>query len=203
MSIIHEALKKVQSNRSQNNKDGSEIVENPSMKETVAPSSVSSRPLAKASAAKFPFQNKFLSSNSLIWSAIILALSIYTFLNLHDLSLRINDLANLAASSSTNPAQSPRLTAQPTSETEPQAIVPATNAIASTPPAPIIKPQRKKGEIILSGITSMDGKNFALINDGIYETGEIVEGATITRITDTSVILFQRGNTKILKVTHQ
>jgi len=40
----------------------------------------------------------------------------------------------------------------------------------------------KPGELFLNGISSIDGKNVALINDEIYEIGEMVEGKKITSI---------------------
>lgn len=48
------------------------------------------------------------------------------------------------------------------------------------------KPSRqrtyRRGELILNGTSLIDGKRVALINDEIYEVGEIVDGKTITSI---------------------
>ena len=46
----------------------------------------------------------------------------------------------------------------------------------------------------------MDGKNFALINKEFYEAGEKVEGATITKISDDSIDILQKGKTRTIKV---
>ena len=76
-----------------------------------------------------------------------------------------------------------------------------TDLIVSLPMTePVAAPKIKKGEILLSGIVLMDGKNFALVNKEFYEVGEKVEGATITKITSDSIEILQKGKTRTIKV---
>jgi len=58
----------------------------------------------------------------------------------------------------------------------------------------------KKPRIQLQGIMQADGKNAALINDDVYEEGEIVDGMTITMITLEKVELDNNGEKIILRV---
>ncbi len=54
---------------------------------------------------------------------------------------------------------------------------------------------------ILTGIVIMDGVNFALINDFIYEEGEIFKGKTINKILSNKIELIDSsGNIEILTV---
>ncbi len=176
MSIIHEALKKVQSNRS----------ETKTLKDQAPPATAKSTPLptGKATAPATPKPATLLGSS--LWAAVIIILCGFTFYNLYELKTRKNEL----------------LAAKVPPVIEQALPAPITNAVVVTPivppPPPPVKP--KKGEILLSGIVLMDGKNFALINKEFYEVGEKVEGATITKITDDSIDILQKGKTRTIKV---
>jgi hypothetical protein len=63
-------------------------------------------------------------------------------------------------------------------------------------------PARQPGELQLSGIMTMDGKRMALINNEIYETGDIVQGMRVVEIEGNKVHLSRDGKiVKTLKVT--
>lgn len=146
MSIIHEALKKVQSNRSENKPQ--------------------------------PQKSKSISR-------IIVALGAVLILIICGISgYQVIKLANR------------------NSDTLAPVITNAT--ISTSPTLPVVNlppPSRtKRGQIFLTGIVIMDGRNFALINDEFYEEGEKVEGAKITKITDDSVDILQKGKTRTIKV---
>ena len=51
-----------------------------------------------------------------------------------------------------------------------------------SPPPPVKKRQYKPGELVLNGTSIIDGKKVALINDEIYEMGELVNGMSIVSI---------------------
>ena len=58
-------------------------------------------------------------------------------------------------------------------------------SISSKPPAVRKVPKKRKykaGELVLNGTSLIDEKRVALINDEIYETGEIINGMKITSI---------------------
>lgn len=189
MSIIHEALKKVQSNRT----------ETQSVKDSVTlPVTNANRPATPLSNTKFttktPAARKPLTYNILLWCFLILAISAVTFYNLYDFTVRTTEMskANFASAS-----------VQPlTSQARHIPNTPATQIITPELPEPIASqpPQPQKGEILLTGIVFMDGKNFALINNEFYETGETVEDATITKITTDSVDIIQKGLSRTIKV---
>lgn len=198
MSIIHEALKKVQSNRSQNNKE--EILlpkpplqpaESASVQKIETPAV---GPSAKIPAKKFPF-------DLIVWGVVLTTLIGFLFFNLQEFMNRLTEIAAFnaapkpAATVIVVPPVTPSVAISP-----PVATVEAPPPAPPTPPAP---PKRQKGELVLYGITFMDGKEFALINDGIYQVGDDVEGAKIDRITNQSVIVTQKGKTKILKVLNK
>lgn len=60
--------------------------------------------------------------------------------------------------------------------------------------------QPANGDLVLNGIMSMGTKKVALINNKIYETGEMVDDLRITEITADTVKLSKDGQEKILKV---
>jgi hypothetical protein len=68
------------------------------------------------------------------------------------------------------------------------------------------KPQKKtssgqiNGELVINGIIKMDDKDVVLLNNKIYETGEMVGDMQITEITTDTVKLSKDGKEKILKV---
>jgi len=67
----------------------------------------------------------------------------------------------------------------------------------------VFKPTPKKrvyspGELILNGTSLMDGKKVALINDEIYELGDVIEGRKITSIIPNEVEL--RDDEKIITI---
>lgn len=58
----------------------------------------------------------------------------------------------------------------------------------------------KPGELVLNGTSLIDGKQVALINDMIYEIGEVINGKTITYIGSDSVELRDKEKIITLKV---
>lgn len=180
MSIIHEALKKVQSDRLQN-KEAPAVLKEPEQPVTPAAPPVRPAPISTPERPQGPSPavSKRSPVERFVWSALIVSLAGFTFFNLAELTEQ---------TVSTTQSATPSL---------PSALQQAasTDLAASS--------RRQKDNLILSGITLMDGKKFALINNGIYEVGDEVEDAVVTRITDKSVIVSQKGKTRILKVTHR
>ncbi|MBP9853470.1 MAG: hypothetical protein KBD53_01225 [Candidatus Omnitrophica bacterium] len=60
----------------------------------------------------------------------------------------------------------------------------------------------KPGEVVLSGTSLVNGNRLALINDGIYEPGDMVEGYQVIKV-ETSRVELQtlKGDTLILKIS--
>ena len=56
----------------------------------------------------------------------------------------------------------------------------------------------KPGDLVLNGISTIDGKKVALINDEIYQIGEVVNNKTITHIGRDTVEL--RNDEKIFTI---
>lgn len=197
MSIIHEALKKVQSDRSQN-KEGPEILK-PEGKPADRPSrpSAGEEDLSKAQPAAAVNRPRF-AWDTFLWICIALLLSGMTFLNLYQYTARTAMMAALSFPSASIPFPAP----YPEQKAAIPVIVSAPEIVPAPSPVPQAPPKPKKGAIILSGITLMDGKNYALINDGIYEIGDEIAGSKITKITSDSVELTHWGTTRTLKVTH-
>jgi len=178
MSIIHEALKKVQSNRSQNNDLDilSESVEKSADFLSHQPKKIpANHPPKSAQTENTSSKKSRVLSAAFVWSLLILSLTVITFFNLFEFSARNTELSSIAY-----PALAP---ASPSK-------VPS-----SLPP---------KMEIILKGIATIEHQNFALINDESYEVGEQIGeeagSAMITKINPDSVEIFQDGQTRILKV---
>ncbi len=155
MSIIHEALKKVQSNRSEN----TSIVNKTTANTTISP------------------KQSNLSMHW--WILLVSALAGITIYNLYEYTLTSREMAITKFSAGQLPVLS--------SETLGTTSLPK-------------PPQPKKDELILSGVVEMDGKNFALINNEFYETGEKVSGRTITKITTDSIEVLEKGKTRTIKV---
>jgi type II secretory pathway component PulC len=180
MSIIHEALKKVQSSQS----------ENKTLKDPTATSSVHSEltPVSNIKVVAPSVKNPPTVITLALWSILIVGVCGFTFYNLYELKNRKSEMA-----------------ATPYSPTLAQTPLTQTTVVATQLPlieqAPVVAPVKiKKGEILLSGIVIMDGKNFALVNKEFYEVGEKVEGATITKITSDSIEILQKGKTRTIKV---
>ncbi len=174
MSIIHEALKKVQSNRAEKpiSDDNSSPIKNPPLLKNnlfVGNSTTSTPPRAK-------------NINSILWGWFIFALLFVTFYNLYEYRKQIEEAAKT------------KFSAQNLSEPQPTKTTPV---LTSTLPTAV---QPRKGEIILSGIVQMDDKDFALINNKFYEAGEVVDDALIKKITSDSVEIIQKEKTRIIKV---
>lgn len=183
MSIIHEALKKVQSQRSENTSAQNNIT--PAQKRAPAESSISDTALN----ARPAIPKNLSTINKLLWSFLLFILLGFTFYNLYEYNVRITEIA--LTNSAITPVQPPadKIT---DSTHPPETTVPITRI--PTPSQP------KKGELILSGVVEMDGKNFALINNEFYETGETVEGVKITRITTDSIDILQRNKHRTIKI---
>lgn len=180
MSIIHDALKKVQSKRSENTtvqKKFAPVAKQPPTDSIIADTALKPRLTVP--------QNSW-AINRLLWSLLFVILLGFTFYNLYEYNVRTTEIA-IAHSS----AQS--LLDKNTNSIQPS-VTPVAVAHTPTPPQP------KKGELILSGVVEMDGKNFALINNEFYETGETVEGAKITRITTDSINILQKNKHRTIKI---
>lgn len=183
MSIIHEALKKVQSQRTESSvfdsvPAASEKINSPAL------------PLSRAetrSEVNHQSAKKPVPGLSILWItlAIILAGAAAYY-------LRESRLLN----ENTPPLKNYPETAIPvkTPEAKSENSDQGKTGHLSGPSAQAPK------EILLSGIVVMDGKKFALVNNNYYETGESVSGATITRITADSIDIIQDGRASTLKV---
>jgi hypothetical protein len=75
---------------------------------------------------------------------------------------------------------------------------------SSTRPTGIVVAKKEKAkpveEIVLKGIMVRDDKNMALINDEIYEAGETVKGRKILKITEDSVQILDHHRVKTISV---
>ena len=183
MSIIHEALKKVQSERSENTRTQNNIA--PAPKRALADSNISSAELT----AYTEITKNSWALNKRLWSLLLFILVAFIFYNLYKYNLRIT---KITIANSTMPS------VQSLADKNTNSLYPsATTAPVVRTPTP---PQPKKGELILSGIVEMDGKNFALINNEFYEKGETVEGAKITRITTDSINILQKNKQRTIKI---
>ncbi len=183
MSIIHEALKKVQSNRAENS-----AAENPVRSTPKVLSSTTQTFSDKIKEKNAVIANKRFSKQEIFWTILIFSLGAVTFYNLSEYTKRTAEISRTKIFVPTVTS------AMVQSQTAiPSIAVP----VSSSTPTPVLP---KKGEIILSGIVEMDGKNFALINKEFYETGETVEGATITKISSDSIEISQKGKTRVIKI---
>ncbi len=145
-----------------------------------------SQPENKIHISKAPLTTENPSANnSVFWSCIILILCLATFYNLYQYVHRVNEIAATKFHDTKLTIASSTITPLP---------VPI--AVVKT----LKPPQPQKGEIILSGIVEMDKKSFALINNEFYETGEMVQGAKITKITTDSIEILQKGQARTIKV---
>jgi hypothetical protein len=92
------------------------------------------------------------------------------------------------------------ITALPPTESAYQTPEHNSHPPASTAPEPVIPEEQP---LVVSGIMAMDDKHVALINDAIYEAGEEIEGQRILEITMEKVRIFdiEKGEIKTLKVT--
>ena len=67
---------------------------------------------------------------------------------------------------------------------------------------PVVKREIPKNGILLSGVMMMDNRRVALINDGIYEVGEFVNGKKIVNITLEQVDFLENGKIATYSVRH-
>jgi len=71
------------------------------------------------------------------------------------------------------------------------------------PRIPVISPKtqaEEKPKIVIKGIMKMDDQTLALINDNIYQEGDVINDITVTEITSNSVTILDNGKLKTLKV---
>jgi len=80
------------------------------------------------------------------------------------------------------------------------APAPVQKTAAPTPPAPN-KPPRNPNDIVVTGVMKMGSGNMALINNEIYEVGEIVNGARIVTIEMDRVEVMKDGQIQVLRVS--
>ncbi len=196
MSIIHDALKKVQVNLSSQNDAPSPSQGRPAsfseqktqIQKNPAPDDP--QPEAPRPKVKMPLSSRFL------WFSIFLA------------------LLPIAAIAASRIFTESRATAQIQKGTPRQTESPNILVIkpASPPPMPSVVRDTKiplipvppRTEIILAGIVNIDGQNMALINNEYYAEGETVGGVKLLTITGSSVdVLLPDGTTRTLKLRHR
>ena len=186
MSIIHDALKKVQKGLSSKSDDIEIINEDSSQIETLPPSD------QETPVAKSPIQNKIKSALALICATTITILSVLyifqQFKNEVPLAQRfaqnsfnklIYQLQPLNMKAPAHAAPAPRPLAQIT-------IAPqATNTSNSTKPAPTT--------LDIHGIMANATGNLVLINDQVYQEGDDIDGVKIVKINLNSIIVNDNG----------
>ena len=177
MSIINDALKKTQQNfNKQNDQDISSLYNQlhtkPKREETLK---ASSSPTSEKISTPQKSNPKKVASLFLIVAGIALLLS-FIFLTVTGKS----------------------------SKTKPLALVKSMVAKETAKMRKSVekRPAPQKGELFLNGTMEMQGKTVALINDGIYEIGDTVEGKKIVDIRLDGVELLD-GEQKIFLSAHQ
>jgi hypothetical protein len=191
MSIIHDALKKVQ----QTNNAG-----------TPTPTAPYQDPFQP------PQQEKPQDKISIpLLVAVICAIVAMVFAALPQLAPR--RISALPAPAATT--QAPAAPEQKTPEPKPVAAAPKTsssaavskavaNAVAS-PVMPAIKPSTQKivdpndplSSIRIEGVMDLNGKKTALINGNVYEEGQTIYGKIISEITFDSLTVIDNGHKRI------
>lgn len=194
MSIIHDALKKVQTNlSSQNDAPPPSPGQPPAFLKPDEHLPENSTPSARQPAPSHPPKRIF--SSRFLWLSVILAL------------LPIAVIAGSRIFSENRTTQIRKAPSHP--EESPNILV-----IKPAPPSPapsILRdtripaiPTPPRDEIVLAGIVNIDGKNMALINNEYYAEGETVGGVKLVAITDSSVdVLLPDGKIKTLKLRHR
>ena len=199
MSIIHDALKKVQKNFEHKKElpPVSPTTPPPAFVEPAQPLSPKTNPDPYR-----PRPTISLELLAIIILSIVVAVLAFTFIVYH---LR-SPQPIVILSKETHPSDmkpetktSPQVEAQtqpaPTSDVT---AVPNNSAVSS---ANLPTNTKEENTLRLQGIMSQDGKNIALIDDQMYEEGEIIHKLKIKKITSKFVELEDKnGETLILKI---
>jgi len=193
MSIIHDALKKVQKGLSSKSDEIEVIDEDSSEIETLPPSN------QEMATTKSPFQNKIKSALALICATTITILSVLyifqQFKNEVPLAQRfaqnsfnklIHQLPPLNMKPPAHEAPAPKPLAQIT--INPQ----ATKIANSAKPAPTT--------LDIHGIMANATGNLVLINDQVYQEGDEIDGAKIIKINLNSITINNNGTEQTIFV---
>ncbi|MBF0388104.1 MAG: hypothetical protein HQL20_09680 [Candidatus Omnitrophica bacterium] len=184
MSIIHDALKKVQS------KTPSPVVTPP------APANAATSVPGKGPTGNAPTDNSW-SSLTILMAAVLTVAVVVIFAVILKLA---NDTTKHAPRAviptSTEPAANTQKIPAVTDSTGPS--TPATVPQPAEPPA--TKPLAKNNSLKIEGVMDMGGKMVALINGEVYEEGQTVSGNLITMITFDSITIMENGTKKVLPI---
>jgi hypothetical protein len=95
------------------------------------------------------------------------------------------------------------VTAAPVKVAPPKVVsTPVPTPPASTTPAPVAPTPAAKPKPVLNiqGVMAQGSKNVALINDGIYEEGSVVEGQKILKISLNAITVEHDGHQEIIPI---
>lgn len=82
----------------------------------------------------------------------------------------------------------------------PPKTAPASTAVQKRPEPPPVSAVPDQDGIIVTGVMKMGSENMALINNEIYEVGEMIDGARIITIEMDRVEIMKDGNIQVLRV---
>lgn len=191
MSIIQEALKKVQSNSRKDRIPG----ENNFEKSTIHPRYEALKKRTNKNTEGLSFFRKKMTFRSiapflaLIFFASLLAAAYISISGIHRSG---NAKNNIAKDESPSPASYQEVTYRPI-QTEKDSIGAAGAPYDRSAESLTIVTGMKYPEFILNGIMYIEGGPRAIINNSIVEEGDAVSGANIKRIDRKSVVLEYNG----------
>jgi hypothetical protein len=213
MSIINDALKKLQAQLSHAQVRSADIQSSAQSAPLTAaqqagfepvpslysPSNQSQpKPAEKSSGSKLAIILGLLCLLTALFSPIVNKQSVIGML-----LTKIPKRATVATAKSletTPPKATPAVNTMPAAEQKPQPI----RQIVKNLTAPITKPQlNTSSRIIINGIMTHGEQNLALIDGQVYQEGEEVDGVKILKITPKGVTVLENGDERFVKVMGQ
>ncbi len=182
MSIIHDALKKVQSKGPNTAPDAVPPKEDPAGTITTNPATGRSPDTTKVTLSIL--MATVLTIAVIVIFAVILKLGFET--TQHP-AIKARAITPVPTQTTAAPVPPPSIA---------QAANTALPAMPLRPPAEPPAPDRTRVE----GVMDMGGKMVALINGNVYEEGQVVDGNIIAAITFESVTIMENGTKKILPI---
>lgn len=88
-------------------------------------------------------------------------------------------------------------TTQQAQQESPKSIIDNIKAMASPSPTPA---PVSRGRIILNGIMARGKQNLALIDGQVYEQGEEIDGVKIVKINPNNIVILENGTERTIKV---
>jgi hypothetical protein len=187
MSIIHDALKKVQKSMQKNTQAVAPDVHEASI---VSPNPA--EPVSSSQRKPYPISITFLIAGTI--SVALVGIALVWHFNLLKLKTEPQPLAKIVISAAPTPAPIPFVQTAAT----PPAEIPV-----DVPPPAAPAPKEEPTVLNVQGIMANQNSNVVLINNEIYEEGAVVNGYKILKISLNAIAVEHDGKKETITIKRQ